>query len=631
MNQEVFLSELEKFRNSFITKLSNLPLDDEEFNNPSLLPDDIYKLHQKGITGKGVKIGVIDNGYNSCGGRVVPFSKVDINGNAIENTRSDDSGHGQLILEKIIGKDIGYAPDTEVYYLDNNGANVSTEEGYIKGIQNTIKAIEYMSELNVDILSMSIGFSLLYATNNVLNAIKDLHSAIKKAYDKGIIIVVAACNSGEQSDNITVGIPARFSECISVGANTENFIRCNYSSVGKVEIMAQAEQLWHYDTDGSLSRYEDGGTSSACPIVASIIALYKQQLPNLNQQDVLEIFKQFATDVEVEGFDKRTGYGNIPIIELPKDFKCGRPLSQDKTETNKVFDKLKTNMEENKLANSITIPSPIYTVKDKLNINELHNKGIKGKGVKIAFCGYGCLNLEEYNVKRYVNLSKDGSNWIDGSGGKRTGSITTSLLCSKTLGIAPESEVTIIRRAMTTGISDYNSMRKAIEWCLNSDVDIAVVDQFVTEEECKKAYNKGIILIATSVKPTSSGQAKFDLSCSESNYAISVGWIPSDLKLINEMGTTYYNSDKLDCLAFGKDIDFYSDRGYEYYNANNNISSICTHIATSQVAGVLALIKQQDPSLDVFKAREYLKANCKDLGLRKNQQGYGLIQAKIIK
>ncbi len=48
-------------------------------------------------------------------------------------------------------------------------------------------------------------------------------------------------------------------------------------------------------------------------------------------------------------------------------------------------------------------------------------------------------------------------------------------------------------------------------------------------------------------------------------------------------------------------------------------------MACYQVAGVLALIKQQKPNLTYIEAKEYLKNNSKDIGLK-----YGLVQAKIL-
>ena len=60
--------EVEKFRIELLKKLG-LP-EEEKIRFKELELANIYELHNKGIKGKGVKVGVIDSGFSTLNGKV---------------------------------------------------------------------------------------------------------------------------------------------------------------------------------------------------------------------------------------------------------------------------------------------------------------------------------------------------------------------------------------------------------------------------------------------------------------------------------------------------------------------------------------------------------------------------------
>lgn len=625
INKEKLLKELKDFEDSFLEKMKDVIESNEEVYN-GVIPLDVYKLHQKGITGKGIKIGVLDNGFNDCNGKIKVKSIVDVNQ---KNITSTGYGHANMVCEKIVGEGIGLAPDCEVYLFDYGSQNQTTEDGLIKLLKDITIGLKYLISKDVDIISMSLGIAIVTATNKSLSYIESFYNVIKEAYDKNIILVASSGNSYDQECTITTEIPARFSECISVGATNENMNRVKYSSTGKVDIMIQGDNLYHYRQDGILEIKGEGGTSSATPQIAAIIALLKQQNMNLNQSDILNIFKKYSTDLEVVGFDNKTGYGYVRAIEIPSDYKLVE-LSQDKEKTNSTFSYIRQYISEKDKEENTNVIDPIYLLRDKLNVKQLHDAGIKGKGVKIGLIGAGCENLADYNIAKYLDMTPENINWVEGFG-NQLGNISTSIIASKTLGIAPEAEIYILRNFKTNGWVMAENTNKAFEWCINNNMDIVIAWQYTPLNLIKKLADKGTIVIAPSIENLITSGAYAGMASEDIN-TISVSYVYTNNQYEKDSKYASFASDNVDCTAYGCDFDFYGRNGVEFLSKDTIKASLYrTLFACYEVMGVLALMKQQDKSLNVTKVREYLKNNCRPIsGDTKKQVGYGLIQGKIL-
>ena len=166
------------------------------------------------LTGKGIKIGVIDTGIdhqhrdlrrNYGGG----FDVVDGDGDPMEThgTQGQNTIHGTHVAGIIAanGKMKGVAPEATIFaYRALGPGGVGSSEQIIAAIEQAIKD-------KVDILNLSLG-------SNVNGPDLPLSVALNRAVEQGITAVTSSGNSGP--DKWTVGSPGTATKAISVGAST---------------------------------------------------------------------------------------------------------------------------------------------------------------------------------------------------------------------------------------------------------------------------------------------------------------------------------------------------------------------------------------------------------------------------
>lgn len=139
--------------------------------------------HQMGLSGQGVKVGIIDSGIN-------PHKDLKISGgiNILDNNDSyyDGYGHGTKVAGIIGALDnsyglIGVAPNVKLYsikVLKSNGKG---------SISDVVAGIEWAIDNNLDI----VNFSLQTTVDNSV-----LRNAVQKAYENNILLVASAGNKG---------------------------------------------------------------------------------------------------------------------------------------------------------------------------------------------------------------------------------------------------------------------------------------------------------------------------------------------------------------------------------------------------------------------------------------------------
>jgi hypothetical protein len=145
------------------------------------------------------------------------------------------------------------------------------------------KAFEYAISRDVDVIHMSVGWPKSYMTY-------ELELAIKKALDKGIIIVSAAGNSSQRA---TI-FPCQMEGVICVGALRPNGDVARFSNWGgQVDIYAPGEKILSTIpfkiTPVHISRkgYDfKNGTSQAAPFISAAMAILKGLTPEASR-DIL--------------------------------------------------------------------------------------------------------------------------------------------------------------------------------------------------------------------------------------------------------------------------------------------------------------------------------------------------------
>jgi hypothetical protein len=130
-------------------------------------------------------------------------------------------------------------------------------------------------------------------------------SALKYALDNNILIVAAAGNQGELASALGQA-STEFDNIITVGA-AENNNRSAYFSYGEgLDILAQISIPQTAEPSTTETKQ---GTSIAAAVVTNTLWQMWAANPSLSRQQIKNILLKTASDIDVPGWDERTGYG----------------------------------------------------------------------------------------------------------------------------------------------------------------------------------------------------------------------------------------------------------------------------------------------------------------------------------
>lgn len=211
--------------------------------------------------GRGVKVAIIDSGINTQHPNLKP-NIVEAKYFGKQLTPEDTNGHGSHVsglVAAVKSNGIsGVAPGADIYSL-----SVSDDEKGEFALSNAIRATNYAIEKEVDVMNMSFSSSV---------TVPLFERAIKKAVDRGIVIVVAASNEGYDLNKVPC-YPACYKDVITVAATDKNNKLASFSNYGEGKIDVAAPGVNIYSAWIEPERYQAiGGTSMASPIVTGVVA-----------------------------------------------------------------------------------------------------------------------------------------------------------------------------------------------------------------------------------------------------------------------------------------------------------------------------------------------------------------------
>ncbi|MFO6495792.1 MULTISPECIES: S8 family peptidase [Bacillus] len=290
------------------------------------------------LTGKGVTVAVVDTGiypHQDLEGRIRAFADF-------VNQRAepyDDNGHGTHCAGDAAGNGAassgqyrGPAPEADligVKVLDKMGSG--SLETVIQGVDWCIQFNEEHPEDPIDIISMSLGSDAVpYESEEEDPVVK----AVNAAWDAGIVVCVAAGNSGPDAQ--TIASPGVSRKIITVGAlddrdtvSRDDDDVASYSSRGptiygqvKPDLLVPGTNITSLRSPGSfLDKLQKSnrvgtnymtlsGTSMATPICAGIAALILQQAPGTAPDEVKRLLKD-GTDLWTDRDSNIYGAGYV--------------------------------------------------------------------------------------------------------------------------------------------------------------------------------------------------------------------------------------------------------------------------------------------------------------------------------
>ncbi len=291
-------------------------------------------LHDAGIYGTGVIVGMMDSGFRWQDHEALRHLKSKIigerdfiqNDNVTRNQpgdRSDQDDHGTQTFSALGGFTSGQliGPGFGARFILAKteyvpGDDFHAEEDYWAA------AVEWMEGLGVDVTSTSLGYSNAFRSNgNYTPAQMDGKTAIitkaaEMAARKGVVVVNAAGNEGNDAWRI-VSAPADGPNVIAVGAVFSTGGIAGFSSRGptadgriKPDVMAMGVGVYRV-APNSINHYAFGpdGTSLSCPLVGGVVAQILSAHPDLTPAQVMEALRQTADRANQP--DNDYGYGIV--------------------------------------------------------------------------------------------------------------------------------------------------------------------------------------------------------------------------------------------------------------------------------------------------------------------------------
>jgi major intracellular serine protease len=228
---------------------------------------------QRSEQGEGIIIATLDTGvdneHSNLKSNIIGGYNFTEDDNKNPNIFKDYRGHGTHVAGIIASSDngeglVGVAPKSKLLILkviDKNG--FGNYENLIKGIEYSINWIGPNGEM-VNVINMSLGGP---------KPDESLQKVIRKARQKGIVLVSAAGNQGDGNPNsFEISYPGFYNEVIQVGSMTQDYKPSVFSNTNvNLDFVAPGENVFSAHLNGKY--VELTGTSMAAPYVTGAVAL----------------------------------------------------------------------------------------------------------------------------------------------------------------------------------------------------------------------------------------------------------------------------------------------------------------------------------------------------------------------
>lgn len=262
-------------------------------------------FRDKNLTGKGVRIAVIDSGVTPSH-QDLDYSHILPGYNFADDSEntSDTSGHGTGvigILQAVAENETGIAgllSEADIIPLKVSGSKKA--ETFAKEQAAAIRAA--VDTYQAQVITMSEG---VYLGDEDAEAMALMKEAVDYAASRNVLMIAAAGNQGKK-DGVASNdymYPAAYEPVIGVGAvDQKNVVRANSQRNDSVFVVAPGENIFMPTISRKTQCTISSGTSFSAPIVASMAVVGKSVLPDLT----LDQFKQFLIDTSADGGE--TGY-----------------------------------------------------------------------------------------------------------------------------------------------------------------------------------------------------------------------------------------------------------------------------------------------------------------------------------
>lgn len=300
------------------------------FNHLDML--NIPNLHRYGFTGKGVRIGFLDNGFDLRthiaikNANVIKSYDFIFRDSIVHNEEGDinsQDDHGSVVFSTVAAFDngnyIGIAPNAE-FYLAKTEDNRS--ETYLE-MDNFAEAIIWMENNGVDIINASLGYKGLDSNSlnyeNLDGSYTIASRSINDASTMGMICVIASGNNGDIPMSLIS--PADADSSVAVGAlDVDGVTLTSFSSNGpnakgllKPNLVAQGGSIYSISPNSEDRYNPTAGTSLASPLIAGSFGLLKSAFRYTDSYTLKS--NMYKSADKYDNPDNRFGYGLPDVFQ----------------------------------------------------------------------------------------------------------------------------------------------------------------------------------------------------------------------------------------------------------------------------------------------------------------------------
>ncbi|PHI19893.1 serine protease [Lewinellaceae bacterium SD302] len=297
-------------------------------------------LHMAGYRGAGMLVAVLDGGFPKVGYKDFlgydDAAYIPAGWDVVEQDSSvyDGGTHGAIVLSTMAAHHpfffVGMAPEARyVVFKTENGRGEHCQEEI-----NFAIALEVADSIGVDVTNSSLGYTV-FGDENMNYTYEDMNGrtspasiAIDRAFDRGMICVTSAGNSGGDKWKY-ISAPADANKAFSIGAlNADDDSRAYFSSFGptadgrvKPDVSAPGVSIVAVD-GGGRGLTGANGTSLSSPLVCALVTCLWQAYPDATNQEILDAIRNTASQADRP--DGELGYG-LPDFTAAYRYLATRP------------------------------------------------------------------------------------------------------------------------------------------------------------------------------------------------------------------------------------------------------------------------------------------------------------------
>lgn len=235
-------------------------------------------MHAQGITGKGVRVGVVDGG-----------------------------NHLRSVVSIINSKEFGIAPDCDLQFVDTDTRDLT------KDIPLTVKGLWWCATNGCRVINMSFAYPPGLYSDEHRKLLDDELRKIKKATN---VILIAGI--GNNNLNELPYCPQDTDIPICIGGLTPDMKPGTFTDSWRKDFCTFGEDVPAYvNSTGKVGRVS--GTSFAAPMATALAALLLQQEPSLTQDEIYEIFRSSCKKLSPVR-TREYGWGLLQACRVPEAY-----------------------------------------------------------------------------------------------------------------------------------------------------------------------------------------------------------------------------------------------------------------------------------------------------------------------